>query len=126
MDHKKALYELGSQAWDYRKTQGFLKSLPADIRMRAAKLVIDGSPMSQVAKVLGVTNGAVHEWRKSYQLKNQDIGSSSTALAQMTEVAVVDTTLNYEIKLTSEVHGCRVELCGTDYSLLQRLLRKLG
>ena len=88
--------------------------------MEAGRLVSQGFQLAQMAKVLGVTTTTVHDWKQRYLL------SKKTKEPLFNEVAVVDDKSNFEIKLSAVIPGCRLELTGTDYALLQRMLRKIG
>lgn len=120
MDKNQEMYDLGVRAWDHRRQQGFSKGLPEEIKMEAGRLVSQGFQLAQMAKVLGVTTTTVHDWKQRYLLNKKAKEPS------FNEVAVVEDKSNFEIKLSAAVSGCRVELTGTDYALLQRMLRRLG
>ncbi|MBY0384850.1 helix-turn-helix domain-containing protein [bacterium] len=120
MDKNQEMYDLGVRAWEHRRTQGFSKGLPEEIKMEAGRLVSEGFQLAQMAKVLGITTTTVHDWKQRYLL------SKKSKEPSFNEVAVADDKTKFEIKLSATVLGCRVELSGTDYALLQRLLRKLG
>ena len=116
MDHNERLYQLGVSAWEFRRQNGFSKALPEEIRVGVAELVTAGVSGVAIAKTLGVTKTTVGEWKKKY----------SKPCEEFREVAIVDERPKFEVKLLAEVQGCRVEFTGSDFSLLQRLLRKLS
>ncbi len=120
MDKNQEMYDLGARAWGHRSKLGFSKGLLEEIKMESVRLVINGFAVSQVAKVLEVTSTTLQDWKRRYELNQQP------EIASFSEVAVTDDKTKYEIRLSAYLIGCRVELTGTDYSLLQRLLRKLG
>jgi transposase-like protein len=120
VDKNQEMYDLGARAWEHRRKLGFSKGLPEEIKMESARLVVGGLAASQVAKVLGVTTMTLLDWKRRYELNQK------TEIPSFCEVAVTDNKAKYEVRLSAQVMGCLVELSGTDYSLLQRLLRKLG
>jgi transposase-like protein len=120
VDKNQEMYDLGARAWEHRRKLGFSKGLPEELKMDGARLVVSGLPLAQVAKILGVTTTTLNDWKQRYQLNQK------TEIPSFCEVAVTDDKAKYEVRLSAQVMGCRVELSGTDYSLLQRLLRKLG
>lgn len=121
MNQSDQLYQLGMRAWEYRRQNGFSKALPKEIRIEAALLAEGGAVHSELAKTLGVTKATIVEWQKSYSKSPVEANR-----AGFSEVAVVEERSAFEVKLSAKVQGCRVELTGSDFSLLQRLLRKLG
>jgi transcriptional regulator with XRE-family HTH domain len=121
MDHKEAVYKLGSEAWEFRRQSGFSKSLPVEIQVGVSELVAAGVSRLALAKALGVTDKTISNWAKKH-LKSEPISKDDS----FNEVTVVDERPALEAKLIGRVHGCRVELTGSDFSLLQRLFRKLA
>ncbi len=117
MNQRDQLYQLGLKAWEFRKEMGFTKALPEEIRNEAVELSRSGVAGATIAKALGVTKTSVFDWKKKYPKEE---------VADFSEVAVVEARPTIEIKLASSVQGCRVEIVGSDYSLLQRLMRKIG
>jgi len=117
MNQNDQLYQLGVSAWEFRRQNGFSKALPEEIRSGVAELLSAGVSGTAIAKTLGVTKTTIGEWKKKY---------SKPVIADFREVTVVDERPSFEVKLSATVQGCQVELTGSDFSLLQRLLRKLG
>ena len=117
MDQKEQLQILGAKAWDFRRQTGFTKSLPQEIQKEAAELASKGLANLIVARALGVTKSSVVEWKKKY---------SKSEIANFAEVHLVDERPSIEVRVSGRVQGCLVEITGADFSLLQRLMRKLG
>ena len=70
-----------------------------------------------IGKALGVPRNTISDWVHRHE-----------KLSVFSEVAVVDENAvqtKFQVKVTSEVQGCQVEITGKDFSLLQRLLRRL-
>lgn len=111
------LYELAHIAWEFRKRNGFSKSLPDEVRRGAIELLDAGVSAMEIAKAFGITKTAVGDWQKKYRTEHT-LGFK--------EVPVVSERPAFEIRLTGQAQGCRVEVTGSDFSLLQRLLRRLG
>ena len=111
------LYQLGLRAWEFRKQFGFSKALPEEIRTSAAEISRKGASLLSVAKALGVSKATVSDWKTRY---------AQASAPGFSEVQVVESKPVHEIKLSTQVQGCRVELTGSDFSLLQRLVRKIS
>jgi hypothetical protein len=114
-NHK--LFELGEKVWSHRKKFGFTKKLSPELQAEAVEIFLSGSTAYEIGKVLGVPRNTIADW-----VKRQTEHKTET----FNEVQVTSNSIqNYQIKVSGKVHGCFVEIIGTDYSLLQRLLRKL-
>lgn len=118
MEKDKKLIELGEKVWRFRKEYGFSKKIPSDLQIEAAKLCHSGITAYALGKALGVPRNTVAEW-----VVRQDKATTFTEVPVVDEKSVQS---KFEIKVFSEIHGCRVEITGKDFPLLQRLLRKLG
>jgi transposase-like protein len=117
MSQNDRLYELAQIAWEFRKQNGFSKNLPDEVRRGGVELSDAGMSVAEIAKAIGVTKTAVGDWKKKYKTANS---------AGFKEASIVSERPAIEIKLSGQVQGCRVEITGPDFSLLQRLLQKLG
>jgi transposase len=120
MEQNERIHKLGVRSLEIRKEIGFLKALPIEIRREAAAIVAGGVSVNIVAKTLGVNRHTMIEWAEKYcpVEESPEVGFS--------EVRVVDEKQTFEVRLSATVQGCRIELTGQDYALLQRLLRKIG
>lgn len=116
MKERDQLIQLGAKVWEYRKEFGFSKKLSEDIQREAAKLCKSGLTAYSIGKALGVPRNTISDWTNRFAAEEPIFS----------EVAVVDSNkTNFEVRLSSIVEGCRVEITGTDYSVLQRLLRRM-
>jgi hypothetical protein len=120
VDHKEEICKLGAKAWKFRREAGFTKGLPKSIRIEATELFSAGVSGTALAKALGVTHKTISDWSKKYSKPEE------SEVAEFTEVTVVGERPELEAKLIGHVQGVRVELTGSDFSLLQRLFRRLG
>lgn len=117
MNEQNQLIELGERVWRHRKEYGFTKKLPEEIQREAGALCKSGVTAYSIGKALGVPRNSVTEWMHRYA------DNDST----FSELAIVESPkTNFEVRLSATVQGCRVAITGGDYSLLQRLLRKMG
>lgn len=115
---------LGEKVWLHRKQFGFLKQLPKELQKEVAELSNQGVSAVTLSKGLGIDRKTVVAWSLKYQVKKAEPEITNN---DFSEVEVVhEKKNNYEVKLKSIIQGCVVELTGSDFSLLQRLMRKLG
>jgi transcriptional regulator with XRE-family HTH domain len=119
MDHKEEICKLGSRAWEFRREAGFTKGLPMEIRIEATELFNAGVSGAALAKALGVTHKTISDWSKKYS--KPDVPET----ADFNEVSIVHERPALEAKLIGHIQGVRVEMTGSDFSLLQRLFRRL-
>lgn len=118
MDEETKLIEIGSRVWEFRKAHGFSKKLSDEIQADIAKLCVSGITAYALEKATGVQRNTIMDWKNRFLEK---------AKSDFSEVNIVqEAKPNYEVKLSANVQGCRVEVVGTDYSLLQRLIRKMS
>ena len=119
MSDDEKLMELGSRVWEFRKQNGFSKKLPPEIQEEAAILCHSGVPAYSIGKAFGVPRNTISEWRRRFV--------DSVKQNQFSEVKIVDNPKPaMEIKLSTTICDCRVEIFGSDFSLMQRLLRKMA
>jgi hypothetical protein len=118
MDQSDELIKLGARAWEFRRQMGFSKSLPEDIRIGAAELAKAGVSGAALSKALGVARNTIVEWTKKYSKESEKPSSFK-------EVAIVETRPSFEVKIIGEIQGCRVEITGSDFALIQRLFKRL-
>ena len=118
MENQKKLVEIGSKVWEFRKINGFSKKLSVEIQTEIAKLCLSGITAYALEKATGVQRNSIVDW------KNKIVQQEKS---EFSEVKVVEETKpRYEVRLLATVHDCRVEIIGNDYSLLQRLIRKMS
>jgi len=118
MTKEENLYQLGAKVWNFRKENGFSKKLPEDLQIEAADLCKSGMSSYAIGKALGIPVNSVNDWVRRLEKEKT---------TEFSELNLVEKAKpNMAIKLSTTVQGCDVEISGTDYSLLQRLLRRLG
>lgn len=136
MDQKKSvdneLNKLSQLCWEFRRTHGYLKPLPTEFRQQAIKLLESGIKSAHITKSIGVPIHALKDWKKSFEnLKSKN----SLQEVNLTEIKIVDelsssstaiqNSEKIEIKLSTVISDCRVEILGMDFIKVQTLLRKL-
>ena len=90
----------------------------SEIQIEIARLCQSGISAYALEKATGVQRNTILAWKNRFAEKNK---------SQFSELSIVEEPKsNYEVKLSGIVQGCRVEIIGTDYSLLQRLLKKMS
>lgn len=136
MDQKKSidneLNNLSQQCWEFRRTHGYLKPLPTEFRTKAIELLERGFKSVHITKSIGVPIHALKDWKKYFEnLKSK----SNLQDINLTEIKIVDALSQHskveensekiEIKLSTIISDCRVEILGMDFIKVQFLLRKL-
>ena len=118
MEEETKLIEIGSKVWAFRKANGFSKKLSIEIQQEIANLCATGITAYALERATGVQRNTIMDWKNRMAVKDK---------VEFVEVNVTpEPKSTYEVKLLAQVQGCRVEISGVDYSLLQRLLRKLS
>lgn len=118
MEIDSKLIEIGSKVWDYRKANGFSKKLSAEIQMEIARLCQSGITAYALEKATGIQRNTIMDWKNRF-VENKKSDFIEVNIAQESKPA-------FEVKLSGAVQGCRIEITGVDYSLLQRLLKKMS
>ena len=136
MDQKKSidneLNKLSQHCWEFRRTHGYLKPLPTEFRQQAIELLECGIKSAHITKSIGVPIHALKDWKKSFEnLKSKN----NLEEVNLTEIKIVDeissssavtkSSEKIEIKLSTAISDCRVEILGMDFIKVQMLLRKL-
>lgn len=65
------LIKLSQLCWQFRKDQGYTKSLPAEYKKKALEILFSGTRPSHISKYLGIPAHSLKDWKKSYE--NQKI-----------------------------------------------------
>ena len=116
MNQDEKLIDLSLKVIEFRKANGFQKKLSFELQSAIAELCNSGVTAYAIEKAIGIQRNTIKEWAHKYQPESK-----------FSEVNIVnETKANFEIKVSTAVQNCRVEITGSDYSLLQRLLRKLS
>jgi transposase-like protein len=119
----KAIQDLAEKVWNWRKENGYLKSLPKEIRRDCCEVVSSGAKQSEVAKAIGVSPKSVFNWYDKYksekEITNQFVEIKDV---EKTEQSLIN---KYEVHLFMSAHGCKIEIRGSDFSVVNRLMKKL-
>ena len=118
-----SIRELAEKVWKWRKENGYLKSLPKEIRLDCCEVIFAGEKQTDVAKAIGVSPKSVFLWFDKYksekEVTNQFIEIKESAENEH------QTTNKYEVHLSMAAHGCNIEIRGSDFSVVNRLMKKL-
>ena len=136
MDQKKSidteLNNLSQNCWEFRRTNGYLKPLPTEFRHQAIELLESGTKSSHITKSIGVPLHALKDWKKSFENLKSKNNLQEVNLAEIKIVdelslssKVMQNSEKIEIKLSTTISDCRVEILGMDFIKVQTLLRKL-
>ncbi len=114
---------LAEKVWKWRKENGYLKSLPKEIRHDCCELIFSGEKQAVIAKAIGVSSKSVFNWYDKYK-------SEKEITNQFIEIKDVEkseqlTTNKYEVHLSMSAHGCKIEIRGYDFATVNRLMQKL-
>ena len=117
-----SIQELAEKVWKWRKENGYLKSLPKEIRHDCCEVIFSGEKQTDVAKAIGVSPKSVFLWFDKYksekEITNQFIEIKDPV---QSEQAIS----KYEVHLSMSAHGCKIEIKGKDFSVVNRLMKKL-
>jgi hypothetical protein len=58
---------LAEKVWKWRKANGYLKSLPREIRYDCCEAILSGTKQADVAKAIGVSPKSVFNWYDKYK-----------------------------------------------------------
>jgi len=118
-----SIQALAEKVWKWRKENGYLKSLPKEIRFECCEVIFSGAKQTDVAKAIGVSPKSVFNWFDKYksekEITNQFIEIKD---AEKNELS---STNKYEVHLSMSAHGCQIEIRGSDFSIVNRLMKKL-
>jgi len=117
MEKEQKLIELGEKVWRFRRENGLTKKISSELQLEAARLCKSGITAYSIGKALGVPRNTISDWVHRHE-----------KLSVFSEASIIDEKpeqTSFQVKVTSEVQGCHVEITGKDFSLLQKLLRRL-
>ncbi len=119
----KSIQDLAEKVWNWRKENGYLKSLPKEIRQDCCEVISSGEKQSDVAKAIGVSPKSVFLWYDKYK-SEKEITSQFIEIkdAEKNEQSSIN---KYEVHLSMTAHGCKIEIRGCDFSVVNRLMKKL-
>jgi len=118
MNQNEKLIDIGQKVLEFRKENGFSKKLSLELQKEVAAICNSGVTAYAIEKAIGIQRNTITEWAKKHQPEPQ--------FSEVNLVDEINRKPSIEIKLSTVIHGCRVEIVGSDYSLLQRLIRKLS
>ncbi len=118
-----SIQELAEKVWKWRKENGYLKSLPKEIRRDCCEVIFGGEKQTDVAKAIGVSPKSVFLWFDKYK-SEKEITSQFVEIKDsvQNEQAAIN---KYEVHLSMTAHGCKIEIKGSDFSVVNRLMKKL-
>jgi hypothetical protein len=120
-----SIQDLAEKVWKWRKENGYLKSLPKEIRHDCCEVIFSGEKQTDVAKAIGVSPKSVFLWFDKYK-SEKEITSQFVEIKKSTEPEFTSSTSNkYEVHLSMSAHGCKIEIRGCDFSVVNRLMKKL-
>ena len=120
MTENKKLVDLATKVFEYRKQNGFSKKLSEEIQNQVVELCNSGVTAYAIGKAIGIPRITIAEWTRKFLIQSENQNSFS-------EVKIVEELKpSLEIKLSTVIKGCRVEIVGSDYSRLQRLLKRIN
>lgn len=118
-----SIQSLAEKVWKWRQANGYLKSLPKEIRHECCEVIFSGEKQTDVAKAVGVSPKSVFLWFDKYksekEITNQFVEIKNSAHIEQ------PTTNKYEVHLSMSAHGCKIEIKGSDFSVVNRLMKKL-
>jgi hypothetical protein len=119
----KSIQDLAEKVWNWRKENGYLKSLPKEIRNECCEVISSGEKQSDVAKAIGVSPKSVFNWYDKYK-SEKEITTQFIEIkdAEKNELSSIN---KYEVHLSMTAHGCKIEIRGSDFSIVNRLMKKL-
>ena len=118
-----SIQELAEKVWKWRKENGYLKSLPKEIRHDCCEVIFSGEKQTDVAKAIGVSPKSVFLWFDKYK-SQKEITSQFIEIKDSAQIEQ-PTTNKYEVHLSMTAHGCKIEIKGSDFSVVNRLMKKL-
>ena len=129
MTNSESIKKLAEKTWSWRQQNGYLKSLPKEIRAECCEIIFNGEKQTDVAKAIGVSPKSVFNWYDKYKSEKEFV-NKFIELKKVDEV-VLKTSIaanienRYKIHLSMQVHGCEIEITGSDFSIINRLIKRL-
>ena len=129
MTNPDSIKQIAKRVWAWRQQNGYLKSLPKEIRFECCEVIFAGETQTNVAKAIGVSPKSLFTWYDKYksekdfsskfiELKNAEVATDKTADS-------TNSASKYKIHLSMQAHGCAIEITGSDFSTINRLMKKL-
>ncbi len=118
-----SIQALAEKVWKWRQANGYLKSLPKEIRHECCEVIFSGEKQTDVAKAVGVSPKSVFLWFDKYK-SEKEIKDQFIEIKSQSQIEP-GATNKYEVHLSMSAHGCRIEIIGNDFSVVNRLMKKL-
>lgn len=118
-----SIQALAEKVWKWRKENGYLKSLSKEIRNDCCEVIFLGAKQSDVAKAIGVSPKSVSNWYDKYKAE-KEITNKFIEIKDI-DKSEQQSTNKYEVHLSMSAHGCKIEIRGCDFSVVNRLMKKL-
>lgn len=118
-----SIRELAEKVWKWRKENGYLKSLPKEIRHDCCEVIFGGEKQTDVAKAIGVSPKSVFLWFDKYR-SEKEVTNQFVEIKESAENG--QQAINkYEVHLSMTAHDCKIEIRGSDFAIVNRLMKKL-
>lgn len=118
-----SIQALAEKSWKWRKENGYLKTLPKEFRIECCEVISSGAKQSDVAKAIGVSPKSVFNWYDKYK-SEKEITSQFVEINDF-EKSEPMASSKYEVHLSMSAHGCKIEIRGSDFSVVNRLMKQL-
>lgn len=118
-----SIQSLAEKVWKWRQANGYLKSLPKEIRHDCCEVIFAGEKQTDVAKAVGVSPKSVFLWFDKYK-SEKEITNQFIEIKNSSQIEQ-PTTNKYEVHLSMTAQGCKIEIKGSDFSVVNRLMKKL-
>jgi hypothetical protein len=97
--------------------------LPKEIGYDCCEAILSGTKQADVAKAIGVSPKSVFNWYDKYK-------SEKEITNQFVEIKGIEkrepmTSSKYEVDLSMSAHVCKIEIRGSDFSVVNCLMKKL-
>ena len=129
MANADSIKKIAEKVWAWRQQNGYLKSLSKELRAECCEVIFAGETQTDVAKAIGVSPKSVFTWYDKYksekELSSQFIELKSSIAASDKPTSVSTSENKYKINLSMQAYGCDITITGSDFSIVNRLMKKL-
>ena len=66
-----SIQAFAEKVWKWRKENGYLKTLPKEIRFECCEVISSGAKQTDVAKAIGVSPKSVFNWYDKYKSEKE-------------------------------------------------------
>ena len=129
MTSSDSIKKIADKVWAWRQQNGYLKSLPKEIRSECCEVISAGETQTDVAKAVGVSPKSVFTWYDKYKSEKEfsnkfiELKKTDGATDKSAESTAFES--KYKIHLSMQAQGCQIEITGCDFSTINRLMKKL-